>query len=261
MVTAKKDDDHDNSTFRDDASRFLTRSADKLSRKPYRFYRTTITSLVSPNMVFVWIPKTAGTSLFAWLEKEVYMAKLNKSMKYVRAFKNRGAVTFGHYHYKSLVVTGNVSKKFDASAFKFCVSRNPYDRAMSLYFYSVREKLYSGEFVDYLAEVQRNRPPVGMYNVLGLSQSNPQVDWMFSANGEFVVDKVYRFEDLNEIATDLQTRFGSIKSSMEHRNKTERGKSARELLTSHSEIVPLIKDIYARDFDVLDYSLDLPPGD
>lgn len=55
-----------------------------------------------PDMLFIWIPKTAGSSVFALLESTLGMQKL-KTFQDAARFRNRGPITFGHMHYLSLL--------------------------------------------------------------------------------------------------------------------------------------------------------------
>ena len=233
--------------------KFLSKRSARIYRYGRCYYYASVVSINKPNMVFVWIPKTAGTSLSAALEREVGMINLGWSLRHVKAFRNRGAVTFSHIDYQCLLRQGLVSKSFDQSAFKFTVVRDPYDRALSLYYYLKRTRRISGELVEFLAEVQKNRPPIGIYNYLGISQANPQVDWITDDNGEFFVDKIYRFENMEQLRDDFRQMLQLPDLDIGHVNRTERDLSMNEALLAHSEIVPLIEEIYARDFDMLNY--------
>jgi hypothetical protein len=204
----------------------------------------------SPNIVFIWIPKTAGTSVFSWLETDVNMLKLKFPAQF-KNFTNRGAVTFGHVHYQSLLSAGYISESFNDQAYKFCISRNPFDRAVSLYHYLVKISLYSGEFIDFLSDVRLRRPPIGLYNECGISQANPQIDWIIDKNGEFIVDEVFSVEDMKVFEAVLRKKFNvSSNGKIQHKNKTER---PVDLLRVHSEAIPMIQEIYMRDFELLGY--------
>lgn len=210
-------------------------------------------------MVFVWIPKTAGTSLFTALEQQVGMVNLCESPRYLKAFRNRGAVTFGHYDYQALLDAGFVSRDFHDRAYKFCVVRDPYDRALSLYFYLRRKKRRRNlNFLQFLENVRRDRAPIGMYNYRGLSQTNPQVDWIVDEAGHFIVDKIYRFEEIGQIERDFREMFDLPEFRVGHENKVHRDRTSAQMFSSHSEIMPLIEEIYARDFSILGYEKKAP---
>ncbi len=87
-----------------------------------------------PNAVFIWIPKNAGTSLYNMLQEHSCI-KVKEASKIKQRFSQRGLVTFAHMDYAQLVEQNYIRPEYDESSFKFCFSRNPYDRAVSLYVY------------------------------------------------------------------------------------------------------------------------------
>lgn len=111
-----------------------------------------------PDMLFIWIPKTAGSSVFALLETTLGMQKL-KTFQEVARFRNRGPVTFGHMHYLSLLQAGIVKPEFHSRAFKFAFARNPYARIASLYNYLTPRDLSDKQCFDWFLDKVRLRPP------------------------------------------------------------------------------------------------------
>jgi len=169
-----------------------------------------------PDVIFIWIPKTAGSSIFSLL-KELGMGKYKSLDRARHLFPGSGMATFVHQSIPSLVATGAIRPTFVRAAFKFAFLRNPYDRAVSLFYYFRRfERIsremtferfleileaewyhnrnlqvpaeaelsarvhYRGEFVT---QGQHTLYPVGPYNVLGWSQCRPQADWLAGADG------------------------------------------------------------------------------
>lgn len=174
-----------------------------------------------PDVLFIWIPKTAGSSIFSLL-KEMGMGKYKSLDRARHLFPGSGMTTFVHQSVPSLVAAGAIRPAFVRSAFKFAFLRNPYDRAVSLYYYFRRfERItpemtferfleilesewndhrdlkapteaelsarvcYRGEFVS---QGQHTLYPIGPYNVLGWSQCRPQTDWLA---GEGDMDQIH----------------------------------------------------------------------
>jgi hypothetical protein len=198
------------------------------------------------NVLFVWIPKTAGTSIFSLL-KELGMRKY-KSLDQTRyRFPGSGMATFVHQSIPGLVEAGAIPEAFVQSAFKFSFVRNPYDRAVSLYYYFRRYDRIPPEmeferFLDVLEqEWDRNRDlrppaeasltarvryrgefvsphshtlhPPGTYNVLEWSQCRPQSEWLRGIGG---LDQIHlgRMENIDEdFKTILQRIFGAYGES------------------------------------------------
>jgi hypothetical protein len=81
-----------------------------------------------------------------------------------------------------------------SSYFKFCFERNPWDRAISQYHWENRSKRALPPFIEYLPEMQRR----------GLVSN-----WDTYAIGDrVVVDRVYRYEDLDAALDDVRARLG-----------------------------------------------------
>lgn len=141
-------------------------------------------NLKGTNLLFVWIPKTAGTTLFNTLRDALGMQK-RQSIELFLSFPQRGAVTFGHVSYLDLLALGIVSKDFHESAYKFAFVRNPYDRAISLFnYFKEHERINRNRsFSAFLDDIHISCPPIGMYNVCGISQANPQANWICGGQG------------------------------------------------------------------------------
>ena len=200
-----------------------------------------------PNAVFLWIPKTAGTSVFETLGPP----PLLKTVHQVRSrFANKGLVSFGHMDYRRMVHEGLVSKAFDESAYKFAFSRNPYDRIVSLYFYSQRVDRLPKElsFLDFCRQlVAKPCEPIGLYNSIGLSQCNPQSRWLEGIE----VDFVGRLESLDKDVTQVLAALGREPANqVPHLNSTKH-RSYSDYFCDESR--QIIDDLFDEDFRNLGY--------
>lgn len=145
------------------------------------------------NAVFIHIPKTAGVYI-----QEAFSLDLYRFPHRVKRFNDEGMVTFGHQSYKRLLKRGIVSKGFDESALKFAICRNPYDRAVSHYFYArykhpeiipAREDFLT--FTERLPERKRS------------ITFRPQATWIHGINMSFIGRFEALQEDLEMIAKQL----------------------------------------------------------
>lgn len=172
--------------------------------------------------LFIWIPKTAGTSILSTY----------KNMRVVldQKFDNKGDVTFGHFDVKLLLRQGIISKEYWQQAYKFTVVRNPYDRFISLYQDFKRtgripRKLTEIQFAHTLLHVTR-KP--GLYNTLDFSQCASQVDWLLPGI------EIKRFEQL-DIKPHLNKSFGQSCYT--------------------GELAGIVTELYRDDFILLNYEM------
>lgn len=204
------------------------------------------------DILFVWIPKTAGSSVFTALSNCFGMKKL-KSISGAYSFTNRGAVTFGHQCLNSLCSVGVVNNSYLHSAYKFAFTRDPYERAVSLYNYLVQHRKVPEHrcFLGFLEDVHHKRPNIGLYNTATLSQANPQTDWLIDRNGDFLVDHTFDLSQMSQFLDEIDRRFGK-RPIIERHNVSDKKISVENALIN-SDAKELIELIYSRDFDVLNY--------
>lgn len=201
------------------------------------------------NAVFVWIPKTAGTSLHAALN-----APKLKSLALIRyRFPGNGVVTFSHMDYAKLVVEGYVSREFDETSHKSTFVRNPYDRAVSLFLFLKRNRtLGAGEtFLGFCRRLSEHGcEPIGLYNVKGFSQCNPQVRWLENIK----VDFIGRFESLEEDC-DVIFRNLNLKSTPLPKLRVSKRLGIEQYYCAESKAI--VEKFYKEDFETLGYEMDL----
>ena len=198
-----------------------------------------------PNAVFIWIPKTAGTSLWRLLDapklKEVHLVK--------HQFVQRGVVTFGHMDYSQLVEQGFVSRTFDDSSYKFAIVRNPYDRTASLMSYLKHIKVLPKEetFLNFCRRLERHEyPSIGLFNYKGMSQCNPQTRWVENTSLDFIG----RMENLTESLREIAPRIGVRLSAIPHENKSSRKSTADYY---DQETKDIVDHVFDEDFSNFGY--------
>jgi len=263
-------------------------------------------SLKRTEVLFVWVPKVAGSSIYAMLEP--YNCPMLKTKRRARQFTNTGFVTSSHMSIFSLLESKVISEEYFSKAFKFCFVRNPWDRLVSLYFYKhyhrvmsfdsfcqlVHKKIalkdtkwgrlcqhiYDVPFVEYAVSLidkvpgyssspidrvpgisylplplpklsaQLAMPNLGMYHTRGLTQANPQLDWISDAEGRIVVDFVGRFENLQGDCQRVCDIIG-IECTLPHFNKTKRSRNYREYYSSRTKRI--VRETYGRDIEAFGY--------
>jgi hypothetical protein len=207
----------------------------------------------NPDAVFMWLPRTGGTSFFRALEN-CGCVKLTRLDQIYYRFANAGLVTFSHCHYPSLLSEGFVDKAFDQRAFKFAIVRNPYDRFVSLFHYFIKQRdLHPNVpfhlFVQLLKEGAVD--DIGLFNVNGLSQCQPQSKWLTDESGKLIPDYIGRYEALGKSYATIMNKLG-LSAALPHINETKH----RPYMEYYDpESLKIVEDYYAEDFERFEYKI------
>lgn len=150
-------------------------------------------------IVFIHIPKTAGTSISDALRKAdrraiKHLPGMLKT-KHLTACDVRRAVT---------------PEKYDR-LYSFAVIRDPFERFCSIFFYikglpKFAEQMSDVNSIDAFAELFE-RPESW---VLDLHSARPQCDFIMNEKREQIVTSLYRFGNLAPLCDDLQQRLGLL---------------------------------------------------
>lgn len=101
-------------------------------------------------------------------------------------------------------------------------------------------------------DVHLARQPIGLYNSLGISQANPQADWVVGLDGSFVVDDVFKVENLEAFAKAMSVKFNAKFNPSTKVNVSNKVLSIDEAY-SDPACAELVRRIYKTDFDLFDY--------
>lgn len=156
------------------------------------------------NVLFIWIPKTGGTTIYELLD--IYNAKKYLKIDSIKnKFNNEGIVTFGHISYSKLLDANLVNDKFDKNSFKFTFVRNPYSRMVSLFFYLKKMKIVSLDlsFCEFCKRATTSQP-IGLFNVKNFSQCNRQVEWIRNTKIDFIGKFENMSQDWSKLASHIQ---------------------------------------------------------
>lgn len=202
--------------------------------------------------IFVWIPKTAGSSVWNALRDDAGMLRFD-SAEELQGFRGRGPATFAHMSLSALLDAGRIERSYAESAFKFAFVRNPFDRLVSL-FAHLRDHGRISEGLSFEAFVERvaaGVEPIGLVNFVGLSQANPQVAWLRGQSDTIAIDFVGRYEELCRDFDALCTKLG-VESQLRHMNRSHRDPGYRSYYTRASR--SLVERIYQEDLETFGYS-------
>ena len=217
--------------------------------------------------LFVWIPRTGGTTISRWLSKAIgmrtYTQQPAKRSKLYHTFENFGAATFGHTSPNSLLHAGFITRAYFDKAWKFSIVRHPEDRFMShvlrlhvkLCKYGIHVPIR--KIVDDCCECLKteNVPPIGLWNSAykGVpyvsSGLNPQSRWLCRGQRVAFVDKIYKFGDFRSISNDIAARLNvPPPQAVQHRNAT---RDKRGYLTTRHKSI--IETYYAADYSIFGF--------
>ncbi len=141
--------------------------------------------------------------------------KINETFK---DFKNRSKY---YNHIPAIVLKERVDKRIWKSYYKFCVERNPWDKSLSHYYMSKDTKFKGMSFDDYLT----NKNFCFNYPIYT------------NKNGKVMVDRVLKFESLNEDLGEVFNYIGiPFNGSLGVRAKSEYRKDKRHYRNVYSEM-------------------------
>ena len=131
-------------------------------------------------VLFVHIPKTAGTSIFAFLEK-------NELDNWKRGYKE-----YPRKHEPYFILKQN--NLITDAVFSFAVVRNPYTRTYSCFNQFNKDHKTNITLEEYLTNIF-NKKISKLTPLLHL----PQSFYILNDNKEVLINKVYRFENIKEL--------------------------------------------------------------
>jgi hypothetical protein len=182
--------------------------------------------------LFIHIPKTAGTSI-----KKILNCSICLDSKFI-----------GH---EPLFLIEQCVSDFDRKKyFIFTVVRNPFTRAFSYYKHFCRINNVNIQFSDFLYLIKTKMSPLFNFDNKNYTKTPlvlfNQSFYLFNKNNEIDIDKLYRFENLQDLENDH--KISLPKENVGNYNLIE-------YLNCYSEKnINCVKDIYSQDFDNFSYS-------
>lgn len=228
------------------------------SAKSRRLGPLTVADL-EPEVVFVWIPKAAGSSMARWLRKNHGLTAAHNigrlALESFPEYPAHRGITLGHQNVDSLVTMGLLRAETLNAAFSFAIVRNPYTRLASLWRYLIKLRDFpaSKSFDDFVHAIAREKPRPGAYNACGLSMASPMSAFttQYSWSGP---QQIFHFEQLEQVVSELQNTLG-IAADFPQMNVGE--KIAGPIPLS-GKTVSTIQRFYERDFHAFDYDTEPP---
>jgi hypothetical protein len=207
-------------------------------------------------IIFIHIPKCAGTSItkFFSSEKKINWKQANYNELYGWCPKRK--LFMQHATAKQLLETNLITEEQWKTYYKFTFVRNPWDRALSDYFWLINVCKINGSFKDYI--MKRGQ----FYKVLNNQEEiyyrgdhhRKQTEF-FDFQGSFKLDYVGRFEnfasDINEIlkAVGVENKFNI------YTNKSHKAREHYSIYYTRS-LKQLVESKFKEDIEILRYSFE-----
>lgn len=147
---------------------------------------------------------------------------------------------FGFYnHMPAVEIKQHVSPQIWNEYYKFTVERNPFDKVVSLFF-------WRGGFEKY--------PTLKEFILDGGLSKMDSYD-MYSINKLVAVDKVFRFEEMGDMASELSSRFGIEPaldfSAVKAKGGIRKKQSYQDLYDEETKA--MVQQAFAREIQLLGY--------
>lgn len=233
--------------------------------------------------VFVKTVKTAGTSMEIALSKYLgpddvitpitpaderireelgYRGPQNDAVPYSRygvldalkAMRRRERFRF-YNHASASYIRNFVGRRRWASYYTFCFERNPWDKAVSMYYWVHKDAIQGRGDGDEPSPAEADAPPsVAEWVDRGGADDIPGID-LYTVDGRIAVDDVFRYEELDEAVETIAARIGLPEIPELPRAKAavrEPGSGYRDVLTpSNRERIARLR---AREIEMFGYA-------
>jgi len=222
-----------------------------------------MTTIYNPSkkFIFIHVHKCAGTAIVDGLRKfggvsewpapradsEKAIAIMDESNRHLES-------TFtSPEHFRAIDMQTYLGVKKYESYFSFAVSRNPWERLASWYYF-LREMNQKSQ-----AEIVRH---LTMEDFINYSIDHfylPQHHWLVDAKGSVIVDKIIKLEHLSTEWPKVTKKLSDERIDLRTMNASSNTKDPRPNPFSHvtPETMDRFIEAYKKDFELLGYSKDL----
>ena len=208
--------------------------------------------------LFLWIPKTAGTSIYHHLSRTKGLQKLKNPILFEQSLSSLERdnpsiavgnwITTGHMDPDFLVRNRVLSRNDLESALTFAVVRDPYARAVSLFrYFQAQGRVPNGHSLEtWLQDLPAKLfvTKLGPWNTLGHSQAKPQVNWI--SPRLWSGPEIYRLEEQHlwpDTIIERTDQLPTLNTSGPQLKPVDLNRATRRA----------IERVYHEDFDVLGY--------
>ena len=173
-------------------------------------------------------------------------------MGFVRPAYNKYQ-TGGLQHLLAKQILAEVGSDVFRAYFKFGIVRNPWDKAVSQYTYTMQSRPDLREFANIPDDASFEQYLERVRKVTHV-QWQKQIDFVCDDNGELLVDQLGRFESFDHDVQKILARVGIAAGPIPHVNQSARAPAPGYTSAAHD----LIAAMYAADIAAFGYSCPWP---
>jgi hypothetical protein len=159
-------------------------------------------------IIFIHIPKNAGSSIERYFGVKPFKWSI-PNYETLTGWCPKRRIHMQHATPKQLLETELIQQEVWDSYIKFTIVRNSWDRSLSDYIWMMSDTGVSGSYTEYLNREGGFRHYLrdGDYSEYRGDHLTPQLEFTH-INKELVLDKIFKFENLNYDFSDLCKQIG-----------------------------------------------------
>lgn len=189
--------------------------------------------------IFIHIPKCGGSSIESLFGYNLWdRGKFPSHFCSYDLFLGKDSSSAKYLQHSTITEIREMKNDLIDDYFSFSFVRNPWDRHLSDFFFYGGQKRC--DFKNFLLN-----PPS-----LDLSHSMPQLDFICSSDGEFLVDFVGKFENIQSDFDTICDKIGIDRQKLPHTNKSNHKHYTEYYDDKTREIVA---EKYAKDIEYFGY--------
>lgn len=206
--------------------------------------------------IFIHIPKCAGTTVKYLLFPNEEVSWKNADYNKIHGWCPERKFFMQHATAKQLVETKLISKDIWESYYKFTFVRNPWDRAVSDYFWLMNDRAIKDSFKHYLLKTGKFHKVLNDQGELYYrgDHATPQTNF-FDLEGPLKMDFVGRFETFDDDMKIISEQLGLNYTPQLHLNKSKKKKKHYSHYFNN-ELIQVFNSVYSNDIEQLNYSFD-----
>lgn len=206
--------------------------------------------------IFIHIPKCAGTSITKFLADGKDLSWIDADYEYLHGWCPKRKFFMQHATAKKLLETELISEDIWKSYYTFTFIRNPYDRAISDYFWLQKDQNINGTFKEYLLKkgvFEKYLKDEGELYYRGDHQQHQTS--FFDMSGALSLDFIGRFESFQKDMKMLMQNLKIANPFNQFENKSVLEKKHYSFYYTRSN-KRLVSQLFARDLSLLGYQFE-----